>query len=240
MPTDSPSLTVAHSSSPSSLSQMSASSPIKQSFSCSECGKSFTSQLGLKYHRDRHFGKYPYTCPYCQKGIHATINLKAHIRKEHGGTGIGFSCIYCGADCVSVNHLSDHLEGCARKPSHVPSAIRNPVHLEQAEDFTPVGRNDSLKPKSPEVENPSEGQIYITVMQDNDTDITDKAQTHKETAFNEDSQDSMGSLNPSMFAISNVCRGIIAGATVGGTGEMIESKDSNEDENTQDTTDGDQ
>ena len=62
----------------------------------------------------RHLGIYLYHCPYCNKGLSGTTNVKEHLKAQHTGL-LGFHCIKCGQDCKTFKALKMHLESCECK-----------------------------------------------------------------------------------------------------------------------------
>ena len=80
-------------------------------FICSHigCGTTFKSKSGYQQHMKRHLGIYKYHCPYCNKGLDSSNNVKEHLRIHH--TGIhGYHCTKCKLQCDNVHALKDHLE----------------------------------------------------------------------------------------------------------------------------------
>ena len=82
-------------------------------FPCSYpgCGIILKSKHTYQQHVKRHMGIYQFQCPYCNKGINRTNDMKEHLKKYH--TGIrGFHCIKCQQEFTSVHQLKDHLAIC--------------------------------------------------------------------------------------------------------------------------------
>ena len=73
------------------------------------CEATFRTQLGFKRHQMRHDGIYQYHCPYCNKGLHATKNIKDHLCSQHTGL-FGFHCNKCRKEFETVHLLKTHLE----------------------------------------------------------------------------------------------------------------------------------
>ena len=65
--------------------------------------------IGCRYHVQRHAGIYPYHCPYCDKGLACTNDVRHHLRVKHTGK-LGFHCIRCGLEFQSVKLLKKHIE----------------------------------------------------------------------------------------------------------------------------------
>ncbi|XP_017542632.1 zinc finger protein 431-like [Pygocentrus nattereri] len=66
----------------------------EEAFSCSQCGKSFTSQRAMKHHMDAHEGKRPHQCSQCEKSFRSASYLRQH---EIIHTG---ACTQCGRSFV--------------------------------------------------------------------------------------------------------------------------------------------
>ena len=82
-------------------------------YQCNQCAATFTSAVGLRYHVMRHSGAYPYYCPYCNKGVAGTKDLKTHLKANHNlGGRAGFVCIHCQFELASIHALKDHLMRC--------------------------------------------------------------------------------------------------------------------------------
>ena len=73
------------------------------------CNATFTSDSGYKRHLNRHAGLHQYNCPYCNKGLSSTKDVKKHLRSTHTKL-FGFHCINCSQEFVSVHHLKQHLD----------------------------------------------------------------------------------------------------------------------------------
>ena len=77
-------------------------------YSCTTCGKTFSSASGHKLHMNTHKGIYPYKCQYCGKGFTASNNLKAHITVH---TKINsFLCSICGEGFRYSQYLKEHID----------------------------------------------------------------------------------------------------------------------------------
>lgn len=77
------------------------------------CPAVFTSRSGFKRHILRHQGIYPYHCPYCDKGLSCTNDIKKHLKSVHTGQ-YGFHCVSCLQQLDSVHALKAHIETCKR------------------------------------------------------------------------------------------------------------------------------
>ena len=89
---------------------------VEKTLSCPHegCYAMFSSSRGLQLHKERHKGNYQYHCPYCNKGLSATRDVKLHLKSLHTGL-LGFHCNKCSQEFSSVRLLKQHLdaEGCA-------------------------------------------------------------------------------------------------------------------------------
>ena len=73
------------------------------------CVATFASRVGYRQHLNRHAGIYQYHCPYCNKGLNGTKDIKHHLKSTHTGM-FGFHCIHCTKECASVHVLKYHLD----------------------------------------------------------------------------------------------------------------------------------
>ena len=81
---------------------------------CNTCQFSTQCSKVIKHHVNRHRGIYPYYCPYCGKGVHATSNLRKHLRRWHGVVPPGQRCLHCREDVggESVLEYIRHVTEC--------------------------------------------------------------------------------------------------------------------------------
>ncbi|XP_075195136.1 uncharacterized protein LOC142295907 [Anomaloglossus baeobatrachus] len=78
----------------------------EQTFSCSECGKCFKSEIQLKRHKETHTEKKPYSCPECGKCFDTKTLLQTHLRIHTEEKP--FPCPKCGKSFKSEFHLKRH------------------------------------------------------------------------------------------------------------------------------------
>ena len=73
------------------------------------CSAVLRYKRGYNEHINRHMGKYPYECPYCNKGLSGATNTKRHLKKYHTGL-FGYHCVTCGMEFENVRSLKVHLD----------------------------------------------------------------------------------------------------------------------------------
>ena len=80
------------------------------------CGACLSTRRGFQMHMKRHLGIYQYQCPYCNKGLSATNDIKYHLRSEHTGM-FGIHCNLCRQEFDNVRLLKAHLEANVCQPN---------------------------------------------------------------------------------------------------------------------------
>ena len=95
---------------PNPIPQYQRSSVIK-SIKCQQCDATFATPSGLKFHMTKHGMDFQYHCPFCDKGLHATMQFKKHLKK-HGGNGKTFYCCLCGTPFEKVKDFMLHVQDC--------------------------------------------------------------------------------------------------------------------------------
>ena len=124
-------------------------------FVCGECDQKLTTLQGYKRHMNRHEGIYPYSCPYCKKGMSCTKDIKKHLKSKHTGV-TGFHCIKCYEDFKTVHLLKTHLKAntCSRDVDQedVEKAENQNIDLDTTDENIESNNDENSPPKNTDLD----------------------------------------------------------------------------------------
>ncbi|XP_023267651.1 gastrula zinc finger protein XlCGF57.1-like [Seriola lalandi dorsalis] len=99
----------------------------KESFSCSECGRTFCRKDHLMSHMRTHTGEKPFSCSVCQKRFSCSGNILAHMRIHTGEKP--FECSFCGKSFSQKGTLQLHIRiHTGEKPFSCPFCDKRFAH----------------------------------------------------------------------------------------------------------------
>ncbi|XP_040909631.1 zinc finger protein Xfin-like [Toxotes jaculatrix] len=99
----------------------------KESFSCSECGRTFCRKDHLMSHMRTHTGEKPFSCSVCQKRFSCSGNILAHMRIHTGEKP--FQCSFCSKSFSQKGTLQLHMRiHTGEKPFSCPFCDKRFAH----------------------------------------------------------------------------------------------------------------
>jgi len=136
--------------------------PLRDDNACDQCGKSFLSKEGLKFHANVHKEDKPYKCDVCEKGFSAPASLKNH-KLLH--TGEVFKCEFCDYTAVQKGNLKSHRikihKTSIETEKELASQVTGSSKEKEADDVKEVKDNDeeAVSIDKTKSQSPSENNI---------------------------------------------------------------------------------
>lgn len=103
---------------------------------CEICGQGFKVGSHLKYHRRKHTGETPYSCPHCDKAFHGPSHISDHIKKVH-------KTVYMG---VNQRRKMNLPEGAPPPPPGILASRGKAKLASVAEELQPVPTQVIIQP----------------------------------------------------------------------------------------------
>ena len=81
---------------------------VSDTFECGPCHKTYTTKMGLFYHKQSVHEGVKYACEHCDFQSTQQSHLKAHIQSKH--KGFKYACDQCDYQGTRQSHLTEHIQ----------------------------------------------------------------------------------------------------------------------------------
>ncbi|XP_041369441.1 zinc finger protein 271-like [Gigantopelta aegis] len=110
-------------------------------YCCEVCGKSYRESTHLNTHMRIHTGLKPFICDRCSRGFARSSDLTRHIRIHSGEKP--FKCSYCGKGFVQSNGLKYHLKAACSIKVQDEDALIQQQECHSPDDTRVINKNES-------------------------------------------------------------------------------------------------